>query len=158
MVHRVTTSDNEWQRVTTNDNKWYSAWQRMTKSGTTNYNEWPNNENEWKQMRAHKRRDLRDLKIIFLWKSSCFKWLLSFWYARCCSENKAASIRSLFLCDCCSEIHWKNVRWQKWMTANFNVRKINSTVERMDGCEYSMEIIIVFLEINNHFFLKWTYY
>ena len=29
------------------------------------------------------------------------------------------------------------------MTAYFNVRKIYSTVERMDGCEYSLEIIIV---------------
>ena len=29
------------------------------------------------------------------------------------------------------------------MTANLNVRKIYSVVERMDGCEYSLEIIIV---------------
>ena len=35
MVHRVTTSDNEWQRVTTNDKEW----QRMTTSGTTSDNE-----------------------------------------------------------------------------------------------------------------------
>ena len=32
------------------------------------------------------------------------------------------------------------------MTANFNVRKIYSAVERMDGCEYSLEIIIVLLK------------
>ena len=35
MVHRVTTSDNEWQTVTTNDKQW----QRMTTSGTTSDNE-----------------------------------------------------------------------------------------------------------------------
>ena len=29
------------------------------------------------------------------------------------------------------------------MTANFNVRKIYSAVEGMNGCEYSLEIIIV---------------
>ena len=65
MVHRVTTSDNEWynerQPTTTNDNEWYTIvvqrvttndneWQRMTKndnerqgmttSGTTSDNEW----------------------------------------------------------------------------------------------------------------------
>ena len=42
MVHRVTTSDNEWQRVVqqmkTNDNEW----QRMTAS--------VNSDNEWQQM------------------------------------------------------------------------------------------------------------
>ena len=32
---------------------------------------------------------------------------------------------------------------KKRMTANLNVRKIYSVVERMDGCEYSLEIIIV---------------
>ena len=40
MVHRVTTSDNEWQRVvqrvTTNDNEW----QRVVQRVTTNDNEW----------------------------------------------------------------------------------------------------------------------
>ena len=32
MVHRVTTSGNEWQqrqRVTTNVNEWYNEWQRL---------------------------------------------------------------------------------------------------------------------------------
>ena len=29
------------------------------------------------------------------------------------------------------------------MTVNFNVREIYSAVERMDGCEYSLEIIMV---------------
>ena len=38
MVQRVITTDNDWQRVV----------QWMTKSGTTNDNEWCN---EWKQMR-----------------------------------------------------------------------------------------------------------
>ena len=32
------------------------------------------------------------------------------------------------------------------MVADFNVRKIYSTVERMDGCEYSLEIIIAPLQ------------
>ena len=31
----------------------------------------------------------------------------------------------------------------KWIIANFKVRKMYSTVEIMDGCEYSTEIIIV---------------
>ena len=50
MVHRVTTSDNEWkwvvQRVTKNDNKWQRVtmsgkeWQRVTASDTTRDNKW----------------------------------------------------------------------------------------------------------------------
>ena len=44
VVHRVTTSDNEWQRVvqrvTTNGNEWYNKWQRMTTNGTTSDYEW----------------------------------------------------------------------------------------------------------------------
>ena len=44
MVHRVTTSDNEWQRVvqqvTTNDNEWYNEWQRMAMSGAASDKEW----------------------------------------------------------------------------------------------------------------------
>ena len=54
VVHRVTTSDNDWQRVvqrvTTNDNEW----QRMTASGTSSDNKWCNewqrvigNDNDW---------------------------------------------------------------------------------------------------------------
>ena len=39
-----------------------------------------------------------------------------------------------------------NMRQQKWMTADFNVRKIYSVVKRIDGCEYSLEIIIVTLK------------
>ena len=31
------------------------------------------------------------------------------------------------------------------MTTNFNVRKIYSAVKKMDGCEYSLEIIIALL-------------
>ena len=31
----------------------------------------------------------------------------------------------------------------EWMTTKLNVRKIYIPVERMDGCEYSLEIIIV---------------
>ena len=37
MVHRKTTSDNEWQRMTTSDNEW----KRMVQRVTTNDNEWP---------------------------------------------------------------------------------------------------------------------
>ena len=29
------------------------------------------------------------------------------------------------------------------MTANFNVTKMYSTVEKLDGCQYSLEVIIV---------------
>ena len=32
------------------------------------------------------------------------------------------------------------------MAANFNVRKVYSVVERMDGCKYSIEIILVTLK------------
>ena len=32
------------------------------------------------------------------------------------------------------------------MKANFNVRKMYSSVEKMDGCKYSLEAIIVPLE------------
>ena len=83
---------------------------------------------------------------MFLRKSSCFNWLLSFQYNRCYSENIAASIRKLFHGDSCSEIRWKKVRWQNWMAVNFNVRKMYSTFERMDGCEHSIEIIRVTLK------------
>ena len=59
----------------------------------------------------------------------------------------------------CPEIHRKKVRWQNWTAANFNVRKMYSAFERMDGCESSIEITMVplnkriagtnpFLEIN----------
>ena len=35
------------------------------------------------------------------------------------------------------------VRWQIWMTAKSNVRKMYRTVERIDGSEYSTEVIII---------------
>ena len=47
-----------------------------------------------------------------------------------------SSIRSLSQGDWSSEIHGKKVRWQKWMAADFNVRKIYIAAERMDGYEY----------------------
>ena len=62
MVHRVTTSDNEWQRVvqrvTTNDNEWQGVvqrveWQEMVKRVTTNGNDWQRvtmNDNEWQRV------------------------------------------------------------------------------------------------------------
>ena len=98
-------------------------------------------------------------KKIFLRKSITFTRLLSLQYNWCCTENIDSSIGSLFHGDWCSELCLKKVRWQNWMSANFNVRKMCSTVERMDGCENSAEIIIVplkeriaginfFLEIN----------
>ena len=43
------------------------------------------------------------------------------------------------------------------MNANFNVRKMCSTVEIMDGCEYSIEIIVAHLKeriARSNFFLK----
>ena len=40
----------------------------------------------------------------------------------------------------CFEIRWKKQRWQNWMAANFNIRKICSTVERMHGCKYFYRI------------------
>lgn len=55
----------------------------------------------------------------------------------------AASIRSLFHGDWSSEIRWKKVCWQNWMDEKFNVRIMYSTVEIMDGCKYSIEIINV---------------
>ena len=53
MVHRVATSDNEWQRVTTNEHGWYNEWQRVVQRVTTSDNEWEKvitNEKEWQQM------------------------------------------------------------------------------------------------------------
>ena len=55
---------------------------------------------------------------------------------------------------------------KKWMDENFNVRKMYITIERMDGCEYSIEIFIIplkeciaginlFLEINILLLKKW---
>ena len=69
MVHRVTTSDNEWQRVarsgTTSDYNWYNEWQRMTtnrnewqrvtRSGTTSDKEWQwvaKNDDKWQRVTA----------------------------------------------------------------------------------------------------------
>ena len=72
--------------------------------------------------------------------------MLSFQYNRYCSGTVDASIRSLFHGDWCSEIRLKKVRWQNLMTANFNVKKMYSTVERIDGCEYSIEIITLTLK------------
>ena len=40
MVHRVTTSDNKWQRLTTSGTTSDNEWQRVTTSGTTSDNEW----------------------------------------------------------------------------------------------------------------------
>ena len=40
MVHRVTTSDNEWQRVTTSGTTKDNKWQRVVERVTTNDNEW----------------------------------------------------------------------------------------------------------------------
>ena len=62
------------------------------------------------------------------------------WPIRCCSENIAGLNRSLFHGDWFSEISFQKVHWRNYMAANFNVRKIYSTVERMDGCEYPNSI------------------
>ena len=61
---------------------------------------------------------------MLLWKSNCF--------------DKKFVLRWL-----CSEIGWVEVRWKNWMTANFHVRKMYSTIKRMDDSEYTTEIIIV---------------
>ena len=42
------------------------------------------------------------------------------------------------------------------MTADFNARKIYSAVERMDACEYPLEIIIV--PLREHKQLKQTFF
>ena len=53
MVHRVTASDNEWQRMTKSGVTSNNEWQRVTASGTTSDNEWQrvttsdNGDNEW---------------------------------------------------------------------------------------------------------------
>ena len=59
MVHRVATSDTEWQRVvqrvTTNDNEWQQVVQRATKIDSKWYNEWQQvttNGNEWERVTA----------------------------------------------------------------------------------------------------------
>ena len=69
MIHRLTTSDNEWQRVTTSgttsDNEWQQVttsgttsdneWQRVTTSGTTSDKEWKwvtKSDNEWQWVTA----------------------------------------------------------------------------------------------------------
>ena len=47
------------------------------------------------------------------------------------------------------------------MTAEFIVRKIYSAVERIDGCEYSLEIIMIPLKkhiAETNSFWKKTYY
>ena len=46
MVHRVTTSDNEWQRVTTSGTTSDNERQRVTTSGITSHNEWQ----QWQRM------------------------------------------------------------------------------------------------------------
>ena len=51
-------------------------------------------------------------------------------------------------CIWCSEI--KTVPQQNWMTANVNVRKINSHVERTDDCKSSIETIIIPLNSQLH--------
>ena len=53
MVHRVTKSDNEWQRVTMSGTTSDNEWQRVTTSGTTSGNEWQRvttNDNELQQV------------------------------------------------------------------------------------------------------------
>ena len=83
---------------------------------------------------------------MLLWKKSCF-------------DKKCVS-QWLVLW------RWKKVLWQNWMDENFNVQKMYITIERMDGCEYSIEIFIVpfkeliaginlFLEINILLLKKW---
>ena len=81
-------------------------------------------------------------KKSFQQKSSCFKWLLSFQFNRFWSKNRAASTRSLYHNDLCSEIRWRKVQYENWIAANFNVRKMYSTAERINDCEHSAKIIL----------------
>ena len=46
----------------------------------------------------------------------------------------------------------KKMHRSNWMAANFNVRKMYSAVERMDGYEYSIKIIIVPLKERKKWF------
>ena len=55
MVHRVTKSDNEWQRVTMSGTTSDNEWQRVTTSSTTNDKEWKwltKSDNEWQWVTA----------------------------------------------------------------------------------------------------------
>ena len=55
MVHRVTTSDNEWQRVMTNGTTSDNKWQRMATSGKVSDKEWQRvtkSNNGWQWMTA----------------------------------------------------------------------------------------------------------
>ena len=72
---------------------------------------------------------------VFSKKSLCKS--LSFQCNKFCSGNIAASIKSLFHGEWSSEIRWKKLGWPNWIAANFNIRKMHSTVERIDACEYS---------------------
>ena len=51
-------------------------------------------------------------------------WSMLLWKYYCFGKK--------FFGDWCSEIYWKKVRWQNWMAANFNARKMYSTIERME--------------------------
>lgn len=83
---------------------------------------------------------------MILRKNICFKWLLSFWYNRCCSENIVAFIISLLHGDWCSETHWrKSVTKSEWLLAS-------------EKCTVPLknEWLWVFFR-NNHFTFKRTH-
>ena len=66
-----------------------------------------------------------EVTILFSWRD--FNFFQFFYNLRSTNEP-------------CFEIRWKKERWQIWMAANFNIRKICSTIERMHGCKYFYRI------------------
>ena len=111
MVHRVTTSDNEWQRVTTSGTTSDDEWQRVVQRVTTNDNEWQRmttSDNEWQ--RVVQRVTTNDNE----W---CSKW------QRVTRSNTT------------SDNEWQQIamsdsEWQQW----HNQWKRHSTLQGMDDC------------------------
>ena len=62
--------------------------------------------------------------MCFLLFSAIKDWRIS-------NSERAASIRSLFHGNWCSEIRWKKVRWKNWVTANFKVREMYNMLKEL---------------------------
>ena len=108
MVHRMTTSDNEWQQVTKSGTTSDNEWQRVTASGTTSdkewYNEWQRvtmNENEWQRVTKS--------------DNEC-EWVTASESSGTANEN--------------GTVHFK-----EWMTAIISMTKRDTLLlQGMDGC------------------------
>ena len=74
---------------------------------------------------------------LVFWKKSLFK-NLSFHFNQCCPGNIVVLMISLFHCDWCPELCWKKVRLPNWIAVNFNIRKMHSTVKRMNAWQKQM--------------------